>query len=361
MVTMAIGSKKMAEHKALVTHVSALQDIASMTVLNSDKTGTLTTARISIIRHRIYSHAGFTDDDVFRLAVVSANRDNKDDAIDGAICRSWDAEHGGTEDGGIAAEGDWGVSRMVGFNNAAKRTCCYATDPATGQSILIGKGLVTKILRCEPTAGQPDDEEDTHPQWSVEGCDTIYNEMLEKDAALATDGYKTIAICRQVLPDGPMDFVGILPMMDPVREDTAITIQRLSNCGISVKMITGDHLNIAKSTAIDCNLGTRIYPNTALWPAGHVRDKLIEEADGFAQVLPRDKRECVLALKNMGYICGMTGDGVNDAPALAEAQIGIAVEGSTDAAKNAADIQLLSSGLGAIYTAVVESRKIFRR
>jgi H+-transporting ATPase len=126
-------------------------------------------------------------------------------------------------------------------------------------------------------------------------------------------------------------------------------------------MITGDHLNIAKSTAIDCNLGTRIYPNTALWPAGHVRDKLIEEADGFAQVLPRDKRECVLALKNMGYICGMTGDGVNDAPALAEAQIGIAVEGSTDAAKNAADIQLLSSGLGAIYTAVVESRKIFRR
>jgi H+-transporting ATPase len=165
MVTMAIGSKKMAEHKALVTHVSALQDIASMTVLNSDKTGTLTTARISIIRKHIYSHTGFTDDDVFRLAVVSANRDNRDDAIDGAICRSWDAEHGGTEDSGIAAVGDgWAVSKMVGFNNAAKRTCCYATDPATGQSILIGKGLVTKILRCEPTAGQPDDEEDTHPQ-----------------------------------------------------------------------------------------------------------------------------------------------------------------------------------------------------
>merc|ERR1711968_44627 len=359
LVTMAIGSKIMAENRALVTSLADLQDIASMTVLNSDKTGTLTTAKISIIGNRIYAHEGFTEEDVFKLAVVAANRDNADDAIDGAIIRSWDQEKGGTEQGKAAVAG-FKVTKLVGFNNGAKRTCCYATDEQ-GNEIMIGKGIVSKILRCEPRPGEEDGEEGTHPQWTVENCDAISNDIVERDAQLASDGYKTIAICRQVLPNGPMQLVGVLPMMDPVRGDTAETIQKVRNCGIKVKMITGDHLNIAKSTALDCNLGNNILPNTALWPASHSRDKLIEDADGFAQVMPKDKRECVLALKGLGYICGMTGDGVNDAPALAEAQIGIAVEGSTDAAKNAADIQLLSSGLGAIYTAVVESRKIFRR
>jgi len=125
--------------------------------------------------------------------------------------------------------------------------------------------------------------------------------------------------------------------------------------------ITGDHLNIAKETSKLIHLGTNVLPSTILWPASAMRDKLILDADGFAQVLPKDKKEVVMVLQNMGMVVGMTGDGVNDAPALAQAQIGIAVEGATEAAKAAADIILTTPGLSAIFDAVVESRRIFQR
>merc|ERR1719171_2197895 len=126
-------------------------------------------------------------------------------------------------------------------------------------------------------------------------------------------------------------------------------------------MITGDHLNIAVETSRLIGLGTNVLPNTDLWPASATRDETVLSADGFAQVMPRDKQEVILVLQNHGLVVGMTGDGVNDAPALAQAQIGIAVDGATEAARSAADIILTSPGLSAIFDAVVESRKIFAR
>ena len=147
----------------------------------------------------------------------------------------------------------------------------------------------------------------------------------------------------------------------PFPSPPQVTIERVRKAGIGVKMITGDHLNIAKETARLIDLGVNIHPNTALWPASAARDELIVNADGFAQVMPVDKQEVVCVLQNRGLVVGMTGDGVNDAPALSQAQVGIAVHGATDAAKNAADIVLTSPGLSAIYSAVVESRKIFQR
>merc|ERR1719171_545286 len=126
-------------------------------------------------------------------------------------------------------------------------------------------------------------------------------------------------------------------------------------------MITGDHLNIAVETSRLIGLGTNVLPNTDLWPASATRDELIISADGFAQVLPKDKREIVLVLQNRGLVVGMTGDGVNDAPALAQAQIGIAVDGATEAARSAADIILTTPGLSAIFDAVFQSRMIFAR
>ena len=118
-----------------------------------------------------------------------------------------------------------------------------------------------------------------------------------------------------------MQFVGIIPMLDPPRYDTKDTIERVRKAGVNVKMITGDHLNIAKETARLIDLGVNIHPNTVLWPASAARDELIVGADGFAQVMPVDKQEVVCVLQNRGLVVGMTGDGVNDAPALSQAQV----------------------------------------
>merc|ERR1719379_3162650 len=150
-------------------------------------------------------------------------------------------------------------------------------------------------------------------------------------------------------------------MIDPPREDTKPTIYNIQNAGVSVKMITGDHLNIAVETSRLIGLGTGVLPATDLWPASATRDEVVMQADGFAQVLPKDKRECVLILQNKGLVVGMTGDGVNDAPALAQAQVGIAVDGATEAARSASDIILTSPGLSAIFDAVAQSRMIFAR
>merc|ERR1719436_1304209 len=158
-----------------------------------------------------------------------------------------------------------------------------------------------------------------------------------------------------------MQFAAIMPILDPPRSDTQLTIHRIRTGGIAVKMVTGDHLNIAIETSRLIGLGTAVHPANDLWPACASRDALILAADGFAQVLPKDKREIVLVLQNRGLVVGMTGDGVNDAPALAQAQIGIAVDGATEAARSAADIVLTTPGLSAIFDAVAESRMIFGR
>merc|ERR1719327_2157893 len=143
--------------------------------------------------------------------------------------------------------------------------------------------------------------------------------------------------------------------------DTAETIAKIKGAYVGVKMITGGHLNIAKELARQVDLGTNIYSNQSLWPASAARDDLITNADGFAQVMPKDKHEVVAVLQGQGKVVGMTGDGVNDAPALAKAQIGIAVAGATDAAQAAADIILTREGLSPIFTAIMESRRIFKR
>lgn len=163
---------------------------------------------------------------------------------------------------------------------------------------------------------------------------------------------------------GPWTFVGLIPMLDPPREDTRATIESLQRANISVKMITGDHVNVAKETARLIGLGTDIRAGQEIREetSQQLKNQLIWDADGFAAVLPSDKREVVMTLKNeFGIVTGMTGDGVNDSPALSAAQVGIAVEGATDAARNAADLILTEPGLSPIYGAVLESRRIFAR
>jgi len=278
---------------------------------------------------------------------VCCNRANTDDAIDGAVIRSFD-QHFGAEAAQINDQ--YQEIKFVGFNATVKRTVKYCSHKKHG-CLKIGKGLVDKVI---------DTGNDEGDNWVCENAGELRPRALAQDFELSLAGYKTIGVAVQY-GDGPMRFAGIIPMLDPPREDTEETIERIRHAEIEIKMITGDHLNIAKETARLINLGTNIHPNTALWPASHSRDQLVVEADGFAQVMPKDKREVVLILQQRGEIVGMTGDGVNDAPALAQAQIGIAVAGATDAARQAADIILTDDGLSAIFVAVIEARKIFQR
>jgi H+-transporting ATPase len=182
------------------------------------------------------------------------------------------------------------------------------------------------------------------------------------DAALGMSGFKTLAVMVRE-GNGPHKFAGILPIMDPPRKDTKDTIANIKESGVAVKMITGDHHNIAKQLAAQINLGDDIRTPSDLAAAKTVAEKehLALQTDGFAKVKPIDKHTVVSTLQHVGLVVGMTGDGVNDAPALAQAQIGVAVHGATDAAKSAGDIVLTRDGLSPIYTAIQISRRIFKR
>jgi H+-transporting ATPase len=352
-VTMALGAGKMArEFDAVVTSMPALQDISSMTTLCSDKTGTLTTAKISIHAESVWTCGDFTKQDVALYSGLASNRDKKEDAIDRSVINHFDRIFGPK---GMEVEAEYTKVRTVGFNPIYKRVLTVFDHPQMGR-ITIAKGLPTKVLNTED--GGKDDAVD---QWVCDDYDVLTDKVNKVDFDFSKAGYKTLGVAIK-LGDGPFKFVGVLPMLDPPRHDTMQTVENLVKAGINVKMCTGDHLNIAKETARLIGMGIRIYAGETVRNPTQERDELILNADGFAQVLPRDKREVVLVLRNKwNQVVGMTGDGVNDAPALSAAQCGIAVDDATDAAKGAAAIILTSPGLSAIYSGVVESRRIFRK
>eukprot|EP00604_Paraphysomonas_vestita_P003626 CAMPEP_0174818984 /NCGR_PEP_ID=MMETSP1107-20130205/1963_1 /TAXON_ID=36770 /ORGANISM="Paraphysomonas vestita, Strain GFlagA" /LENGTH=926 /DNA_ID=CAMNT_0016031695 /DNA_START=303 /DNA_END=3083 /DNA_ORIENTATION=+ len=352
-VTMALGAGKMArDFNAVVTSLPALQDISSMSVLCSDKTGTLTTAKITISAESVWVAEGFNDEQLALYGALSSNRDKKEDPIDRSVINHFDSLMGKN---GLTLCAEYTKIRLVGFNPIYKRVVAEFSHPVHG-TITIAKGLPAKVLNTAD--GGVDDAAD---QWKVEHFEALHPRVSEIDMNFSKAGYKTLGVAVK-FGNGPFKFVGILPMLDPPRHDSAQTIKLLQQAGVNVKMITGDHLNIAKETARLIGMGVNIHPGEATRDSTQSGHELIFNADGFAQVLPRDKREVVLVLKNIyGRVTGMTGDGVNDAPALSAAQCGVAVDDATDAAKNAAAIILTSPGLSAIYSAVVESRRIFRK
>ncbi|CAN1343993.1 ATPase 9, plasma membrane-type [Linum perenne] len=204
---------------------------------------------------------------------------------------------------------------------------------------------------------------------------TVKKKALSIIDKFADRGLRSLAVGRQTVPEknkdsagGPWQFVGLLPLFDPPRHDSAETIRRALHLGVNVKMITGDQLAIGKETGRRLGMGTNMYPSSALLGqhkdesiASIPVDELIEKADGFAGVFPEHKYEIVKRLQDKKHICGMTGDGVNDAPALKKADIGIAVADATDAARSASDIVLTEPGLSVIVSAVLTSRAIFQR
>jgi H+-transporting ATPase len=182
--------------------------------------------------------------------------------------------------------------------------------------------------------------------------------------AFAARGFRSLGVARAD-GDGPWQLVGVLPLFDPPRADAKATIATAISMGVKIKMVTGDAIAIAKETCKQLGMGTGILDAGKLGNATQVHSPattaLIESADGFAEVFPENKYDIIDILQKHGHIVGMTGDGVNDAPALKKADCGIAVSTATDAARGAAAIVLMTPGLSVIIDGIKESRKIFQR
>jgi H+-transporting ATPase len=257
-VTMAIGAKTMAKEKAIVTHLTALQEIASMTVLCSDKTGTLTTAQMRVMPSQIWT-MGSEQDDILMWAGVASNDANKEDPIDSSVLQSCEEYLPQQKKEEMSS---YKKKKFVGFNPTTKRSIAYVEDPKRG-NLKIAKGLISKVLSTGDDGGDC---------WEVADLASVKSKVEEQDVQFSTDGYKTIGVALSE-NDGPMKFEGILPMLDPPRHDTMLTIYRIREAGINVKMITGDHLNIAIETSKLIGLGHGILPATDLWPASEQRNE----------------------------------------------------------------------------------------
>ena len=332
-ITMAVGARTLALKQAIVTRLAAIEELAGIDVLCSDKTGTLTQNRLTL--GTAASVSGVETEQVI-LAAALASRAEDQDPIDLAVLS-------GVRDAGQLAA--YHVVHFQPFDPINKRTQATVTGP-DGQTFTVSKGAPQVILALATTSA------DT--QATVERA----------VSAFAQRGFRSLGVARTD-PQGRWQVLGVLPLYDPPRDDSKATVQAAGQMGVKVKMVTGDQLAIAKEIASQLNLGTNILDATLFGQAtahqaGQLADA-IEQADGFAQVFPEHKYHIVDVLQQRGHIVGMTGDGVNDAPALKKADAGIAVSGATDAARAAAAIVSLTPGLSVIIDAIRESRKIFQR
>ncbi|WP_287586695.1 plasma-membrane proton-efflux P-type ATPase [Candidatus Borrarchaeum sp.] len=334
-VTLAIGAISLAKKEAIVSKLVAIEEIAGMDILCSDKTGTITKNEISVAEVKFLT--GFTENDVILFGTLASREENQDPIDDAIISKIK------TMDAINESLTDYKVTVFKPFDPVAKRTEA-AIETADGSHFKVSKGAPQVILALSLYE------------------EAISNEVNKTVNAFAAKGYRALAVAKTIGDQDNWQFVGLFALYDPPREDSAETIKIAQTMGVNVKMITGDHTAVAKEIAHQVNLGTNIMPSSSfLNKSDREATRIIENADGFAEVFPEHKYHIVELLQNKDHIVGMTGDGVNDAPALKKADAGIAVAGATDAAKSAADIVLTKPGLSVIIDTVKESRKIFQR
>ncbi len=332
-VTMAVGARLLAKKEAIVTRLSAIEELAGVDVLCSDKTGTLTQNKLTL--GDPFSVNNIPADEVILWAALASRAEDKD-TIDLAVI-------GGVKDN--KALSGYQVLHFRPFDPVHKRTEATVKG-SDGKQFFVAKGAPQVILEMSKNAGE-------------------VKPAVEKAVVeFAGRGFRSLGVTRAD-EEGQWQFAGVLPLFDPPREQAKATIASARQMGVSVKMVTGDQLAIAQETARQLGMGTNILDASGLGDTKHHETaqsaEAIEKADGFAQVFPEHKFHIVDVLQQRGHIVGMTGDGVNDAPALKKADCGIAVSGATDAARAAASIVLLASGLSVIIDAIKESRRIFQR
>ncbi|MFY9918713.1 MAG: plasma-membrane proton-efflux P-type ATPase [Mycobacterium sp.] len=326
-VTMAVGARKLAHQQAVVSHLPAVEELGGIDVLCSDKTGTLTQNRLAVADR--WRAPGIADHQLL-VAAALASRVEDHDPIDLAILAV------------VEQVPAVQVQRFAPFDPVIKRTEATLHGP-NGQRFRVSKGAPQVIAAlCE-----------------TDGAATEIDAVVQRFAAY---GHRSLGVARAD-GDGPWRLLGVLALADPPREDSAATITAARAQGIDVKMVTGDQVAIGKEIARQVGLGDHILDAAALdtQDGDQQLGARVETVDGFAQVFPEHKYRIVRLLQARGHIVGMTGDGVNDAPALKQADAGIAVAGATDAARAAADVVLLAAGLSVIVAAIRQAREIFAR
>ncbi len=327
-VTMAVGAASLARMQAIVSRLVAIEELAGMDVLCSDKTGTLTKNAL-VVGDPVVIDARDAEE-VIIAAALASERDNPD-AIDAAVLDALPDKQAP-----VGSE----ILAFQPFDPVRKRA--EAEVRLDGRRFRVAKGAPQVIA-------------------ALVAADGDLGERIHRATDdLAAHGYRTLGVARTD-DDGRWCFLGLLPLFDPPREDSAQTIASIKNMGLDIRMVTGDHSAIAREVASELGLGTNIVSAHEIFEHDGADGGRIEAADGFAEVFPEHKFKIVRRLQRAGKIVGMTGDGVNDAPALKQADIGIAVSGATDAARAAADLVLTAPGLSVIATAVEEARKIFAR
>jgi H+-transporting ATPase len=333
-VTMAIGATALAKKEAIVSKLVAIEEMAGIDILCADKTGTITKNELTI--GKVIAFETFTEDDVLTFASLASREEDKDPIDDAIIAKT---KHMKTI---VEHQNRFEIIDFEPFDPVSKRTAATVKDNES-KSFSVSKGAPQAIL-------------------SLVNDNDMLKSKVEKSAnELASKGYRALGVA---VTDGQekWQYVGIIGLYDPPREDSADTINVAESMGVNVKMVTGDHLSIAKEVSSEVNLGTDIIlPSSFMDKPDREARRIVEKANGFAQVFPEHKYHIVELLQDSGHIVGMTGDGVNDAPALKKADAGVAVSSATDAAKSAADIVLTKPGLSVIIDSIKESRKIFQR
>jgi H+-transporting ATPase len=336
-ITMALGALALAKQKAIVSKLSAIEEMAGVDVLCSDKTGTLTKNELTLDPPVLFA-AKSADEAIVAAALATAEA--SPDALDVAVMQ---AVHDRAE------LKPFRQLAFVPFDPVHKRTEATVQQGAL-QSFKVSKGMpevIFELCKLDPAA-------------MAKARSTVVD--------LGSRGYRTLAVARTAPGTDNWSLLAILPMSDPPRDDSKATIADVESKGIRVKMVTGDDTAVAREMARQLGMGDNIITAGDFFPPNFNPDAIsasmaekIDMADGFARVYPEHKYAIVKALQSRGHLVAMTGDGVNDAPALKQADCGTAVSGATDAARSAAALILTTPGLTVIANAIDEARRIFAR
>ena len=331
-INMALGSAMLAKQGVLVTRLSATEDAATMDVICADKTGTITMNKLFVEEEMPLN--GFSEGDVILYGALASKEANQD-PIDIAFLTAAAEAH--------LSLGTYLQTEFIPFDPKTRMT--EATISEAGEEFFVGKGSFETICAA---CNVPEEESKI---------------VLKFAEELSAKGLRVIAVAKGA-DRSRQEFVGLAGIADRVREDSREILDHIRGLGVEVKMLTGDSLPIAKNIAQKVGLGDNITTMSKIQEAETEAtpiDSVIEESHGIAQIYPEDKFSIVKTLQRIGHIVGMTGDGVNDAPALAQAEVGIAVKNATDIAKDSASAVLTVDGLGGIIAMIKTSRTIYQR